>query len=120
MRRHLLVVWLAFGMVATAEPQRPGIDFDYVRRTIVVSRSFVPKDGYVPDASTAIAIADAVTVPIYGRSTVDSEKPLRAELKEGRWLVIGTYQREKAGGGGTVEVLIDQMTGKVLYLNHSM
>jgi hypothetical protein len=118
--RRLLIAWLAFGMVASAEPQRPGIDFDYVRRSIVLSRSYAPKDGYVPDASTAIAIADAVTVPIYGRSTVDQEKPLRAELKDGRWLVIGTDHRATAGGGGTVEVLIDQMTAKILYLNHSM
>jgi hypothetical protein len=118
MRRHVLIVWLAFGLVATAEPQKPSSEFDYVRHTMVLSDSFVPKGGYVPDAGTAIAIADAVTVPIYGRSQVDREKPLRAELEDGKWLVLGTLHG--ATVGGTLEVLIDQMTGKILYLNHSM
>ena len=118
MKRHVLVAWLAFGMLATAQTPNLSSDFEYVRHTMVLSDSYVPKGGYVPDASTAMAVAYAIAVPIYGRPAVDAEKPLRTELKDGKWLVLGTLHGP--GIGGTLIVSIDQMTGKILYLNHSM
>ena len=39
------------------------------------SQNQEPTQGYVPDAATAIRIAVAVWVPIYGERIVDSEKP---------------------------------------------
>src|SRR5262249_7899264 len=33
-----------------------------------------PKEGYVPDAATAIKIAEAVWIPIYGEETLKNEK----------------------------------------------
>jgi hypothetical protein len=118
MKHYLLVAWLALGMVVAAQDPSDHRAFEYVRRTMVLSHSYQAPKGYVPDADTAVAIAYAVTVPIYGRSEVDGEKPLRAELKDGQWLVLGTFHGR--GAGGTLDVLIDQMTGKILYLSHSM
>lgn len=37
-----------------------------------------PKDGYVPNAATAIVIAEAVLVPIYGQVEVLRDRPYRA------------------------------------------
>jgi hypothetical protein len=119
MKHYLLVAWLALGMVAAAQDPSDNREFEYVRRTMVLSESYHPPKGYVPDADTAVAIAYAVTVPIYGKSEVDGERPLRAELKDGKWLVLGTFHRP-GPAGGTLEVLIDQMNGRILYLNHSM
>ena len=93
-------------------------EFVFVRQQIKSSRGFIPKNGYVPDKDTAIAIAYAVAVPVYGKDTVAAEKPFRAELEGGRWTVLGTLHGK--GPGGTVIVQIDQGSGKICYLSHSM
>jgi hypothetical protein len=49
-----------------------------------------PKNGYVPDAATAIKIAVAVWTPIYGERQIADEKPYRATLKDGVWTVEGS------------------------------
>ena len=92
-------------------------EFAYVRHEIKSSRAFVPKNGYVPDKETAIAIAYAVALPVYGKKVVDAEKPFRAELEGGEWIVLGTLHGQT--DGGTLIVQIEQETGKVSYLNHS-
>lgn len=42
---------------------------------------YKPKEGYVPDKETAIAIAVAVWKPIYGEEIINSKKPYRACLQ---------------------------------------
>ena len=44
---------------------------------------FIPKAGFVPDAKTAIKIAEAVWVPIYGDSTIQAQRPFKAKLIDG-------------------------------------
>ena len=60
-------------------------------------RGFKPEKGYVPDAKTAIAIAVAAWIPIYGKKHIDGEKPYNAELKDGIWRVTGTLEKPKLG-----------------------
>jgi len=52
---------------------------------VTSQNGFIPKDGFVPDAKTAVAIAEAVLIPIYGKEQINSEKPLKANLKDGIW-----------------------------------
>src|ERR1039458_879897 len=49
--------------------------------------NFKPKAGYVPDEKTAIAIAVAVWVPIYGEEQIERESLFNAFLKDGVWHV---------------------------------
>jgi hypothetical protein len=71
---------------------------------------YKPKEGYVPDARTAIRVAQAILVPIYGQVQVDSELPLSAKLSGGVWVVTGSLP---AGAeGGVAEVRISKRTGK--------
>ena len=109
---------MLLGLVSGAQSANDHDEFVFVRQQIKSSRGYVPKNGYVPDKDTAIAIACAVAVPIYGSKKVDAEKPFRAELEGGRWTVLGTLQG--ASLGGTVIVQIDQASGKIYYLSHSM
>lgn len=44
--------------------------------SLVSGRSAKPKDGFVPDKSTAVKIAGAVLVPVYGKEVIESEKPV--------------------------------------------
>jgi hypothetical protein len=41
------------------------------------AQSFAPRDGFVPDSATAVKIAEAVLVPVYGREKIESEYPLK-------------------------------------------
>ena len=77
--------------------------------------SFVPRNGVVPDKETAIRIAEAVLLPIYGRQVVESEKPLQAELKGEVWVVQGTL-KTSLGGVGTVE--IQKRDGRIQRISH--
>ena len=77
--------------------------------------NFVPKEGYVPNAQTAIKIAEAVWLPIYGND-INSKKPFQAELKKGVWFVRGTLPRVMPGG--VPEAEIDKQTGAIIRISH--
>src|SRR4051794_21303627 len=51
---------------------------------------FVPKDGFVPNAATAIRIAEAIWIPIYDEEQIQSERPFEANLSNGVWTVTGS------------------------------
>ena len=60
--------------------------------------SYQPKNGFVPDASTAKIIAEAVWVPIYGKEEVNRKKPFKAVLTGNVWHVNGTLPTSFSGG----------------------
>lgn len=72
--------------------------------------------GYVPDAETAIKIAVAAWEPIYGKKKIAGEKPYKAELKDGVWVVKGSLP--KGWVGGTAEAWISQETGCIIKVIH--
>ncbi len=41
--------------------------------TLAFGQGYRPKEGYVPDAATAVRIADAVLAPVYGEKQIESE-----------------------------------------------
>ena len=79
---------------------------------------YIPKAGFVPDKVTATRIAETVLISLYGEDVVNEEKPFNAELKDGVWIVQGTF----CGGtlevdsclGGVATVEISKKTGKIL------
>ena len=74
--------------------------------------SSLPSRGVVPDEITAVKIAEAVFLPIYGEQEVSKYRPYEATLKDGVWTVFGTL---KAGArGGTPMITIQKSDGKVL------
>jgi hypothetical protein len=75
-----------------------------------------PKNGYVPDEQTAISIAVAIWIPIYGREKIEGEKPYRAALKNGVWTVTGSLP--EGYDGGTAEAQISQDNGCILRVIH--
>jgi hypothetical protein len=93
-------------------------EFVYNRRLIKTTRSYVPKNGFVPDKDTALAIAYAVALPIFGKKQVENEKPLRAELEGGVWTILGSLNCGSCVGG-TLVMQIDKASGKVLFLTHT-
>ena len=78
--------------------------------------SFVPEDGFVPDKQTAIKIAEAIWIPIYGEKTIKHEKPFRAILHDDRWIVTGTLPKDVTGGVAVAE--ISKSDGRILRVSH--
>jgi len=81
--------------------------------------SFQPKSGFVPNAETAVKIAEAVLVPIYGEKKILAERPFKAKLEGDVWTVSGSLH---CGApqclGGTAEVKIAKSSGQILQMVH--
>jgi hypothetical protein len=78
--------------------------------------TYRPLSGYVPDKQTAIQIARAVLVPIYGSKLVKSESPLSAKLEDQIWVITGRPPKEDIGGYVTIK--ISKQTGEILQVTH--
>lgn len=81
-----------------------------------IKHNYKPKEGYVPDAETAIRIAVAVWVPIYGADNIARQKPYIAILKNGTWYVSGSLPKGAYGGTAIAEIAKDD--GRVLRVSH--
>jgi hypothetical protein len=99
--------------------------FTLVFVAVALGHDYKPPDGYVPDSTTAIRVAEAVLVPIYGKKQIDSELPLNAELKDGVWTVTGTLHcPDRKGGdtgacdGGVALVRISKTDARILSMTH--
>jgi NTF2 fold immunity protein len=62
-----------------------------------------PKNGFVPDAPTAIAIAVAVWKAMYA-GEVPGGKPYEAELHEDVWIVSTHLPKSSMGGGAMIKI----------------
>jgi len=78
--------------------------------------SYKPANGFVPDEATAVRIAEAVLIPIYGEEQIKSERPFKATLKDGIWLVQGYLPRGLKGGTGIVKIA--KSDARIVFLIH--
>ncbi len=76
---------------------------------------YIPKAGFVPDEATAIRIAEAVWLPIYGKDIYE-EKPFIVGLRDGVWTVTGSLPGGRKGG--VAEVEISKEDGRILRVSH--
>ena len=87
----------------------------------IKKHNYKPKQGYVPDKATAIKIAVAVWIPIYGEKHIEREKPYRAILKDGVWHVYGSLPKAANGGvrvGGVAVAEIAKDDGHIIRISH--
>jgi NTF2 fold immunity protein of polymorphic toxin system component len=87
------------------------------------AKSFVPKDGFVPNAETAVKVAEAVLIPVYGEKQIINERPLKAALDGDVWTVTGTLHRSEKSPeahcvGGTAVVHISKTSSQILFMMH--
>jgi hypothetical protein len=78
--------------------------------------SYVPPAGFVPDAETAISIARAVWIPIYGAKQIDRQKPYEVTLTGDVWTVTGSLPKGYSGGVAGAE--ISKRDGRVIRVSH--
>ena len=78
--------------------------------------NYKPQNGYVPDAETAIKIAVAVWTPIYGKGSIERQKPYQATLRNGIWYVTGSLPKNTLGGVAEAEISRDD--GRIIRIIH--
>ena len=77
---------------------------------------YIPPNGYVPDENTALKIAEAIWLPLYGKEIYD-EKPFTVELKDSLiWIVQGTLVQRPPYNirGGVAYIEIQKSNCKIL------
>jgi NTF2 fold immunity protein len=77
--------------------------------------NYRPDAGYVPDAETAMKIAEAVWLAIYG-AVVLEKRPWCACLENDVWVVEGSLPRPMPGGVPLAK--ISKRTGEILRVSH--
>lgn len=83
----------------------------------------------VPDAATALSIAEPVLIKVYGKRNIDYERPLTATLDNGIWSVSGSLCCPDANGqrtcefgkcaGGVAVLKLRERDGKILSVSHT-
>jgi NTF2 fold immunity protein len=96
--------------------------------TAADSRSQTSAEVRVPDAATALRIAEPALIKTYGKRRIDYERPLTTKLDGGIWSVHGTLccpdrngQRTCEQGrcdGGVAVLKLRQRDGKILSIIH--
>ena len=78
-----------------------------------------PLEGYVPDAETAIRMAEVIWLPIYGEG-IYNKQPFVAEYNVffGYWTVKGTLPEGILSG--VPEARIRKRDGKILFVLHTL
>jgi hypothetical protein len=75
-----------------------------------------PARGFVPDERTAIAIAEAVLIPVFGETQILGERPFHAVLRGKVWEVSGSLP--PGWDGGVALVQINKDDGRILSVTH--
>jgi ATP-dependent Clp protease ATP-binding subunit ClpA len=118
---HLLLAILREPNCLAAEILRAhGFELSVMRESIanmpvrkqVQPEATLPEAGCVPDQETAMKIAEAVWVAVYGEEFVKQQRPLETDLTAGVWTVRGSPPPEQAGQ--TLVARISQIDGRIL------
>lgn len=80
-------------------------------------RGVIPSTGFVPDEAAAIAVAEAILMPIYGVREIEDERPIKAYLSpEGIWLVEGWLPPDV--DGGVAQIWLRKSNAEVIRVTH--
>jgi hypothetical protein len=94
--------------------------------TSAVSQNHSRTKDFVPDATTAVRVAEAVLIPVYEEKQIATERPFHATLKDDVWTVEGTLRCPDGKGGsstvmcvgGTARVKLSKVDARILFMTH--
>ena len=69
----------------------------------------------IPDKETAIEFTEKILFRVYGKETIESQKPYETYLIDEYWVIFGTLHFEL---GGTFLIVINSKTGEVINIGH--
>ncbi len=73
-------------------------------------------DKVLPDAATAIAVAEPILFKIYGKNNILDERPYSVSLVDDYWLLSGSLP--KGWLGGVFFIILSAKDGRVIKLTH--
>jgi hypothetical protein len=120
MRLYVLAVLIVCMMVVTT-CQNPHKSKNITSRELVSNTNIkkdISQDDLVPDEKTAIAIAEAVLIPIYGKEQIEAEKPFHAKLNDNIWTVEGSLPEGWTGGVAMVQ--LSKRDARVSKIEHGL
>jgi len=79
-----------------------------------------PEVDVVPDEKTAIDVALVILKRIYGDQQMESQKPFKATLDRGVWVIEGYFPDDGKHVGGSAYIGIRKVDGKVVFWNHGV
>lgn len=74
-------------------------------------------NGLVSDQKTAIAIAEAVLLHMYGEKAIREQRPYVVKHVRDKWIINGAPPT-RGFAGGSFHVVISQRDGRVLEITH--
>ena len=119
MVKELAIILAVLMSVACGEVQKvevPSPEFQAKTAPTPTPVDLASRSGPVNDEQSAIAIALAAWIPVYGREQIESERPYSAVLSKGVWEVTGYLPENTVGG--TAVALISQKDGRVIKIYH--
>jgi hypothetical protein len=99
------------------QEQRPMDIWTAMQISLKGVKSITPRNGFVPDESTAVKIGETAAIAQYGEKMISQEMPFRARLYGDTWFVIGTLHPQGALGG-TAVIKISKTDGRILFMTH--
>ena len=81
-------------------------------------KGFISENGFVPNEKIAFQIAEIVLSQIYGKETIESEKPFSINLENNVWIIEGSLPKEY-DKGGSAYIEINKQTGQILKVIHT-
>lgn len=80
-------------------------------------KGYIPRNGFIPDRTTATRVAEVLLAAVYGERQIAHERPFNVALVDsGVWLIWGALPKNSVGG--TAVIKLSKRTGQVLYLAH--
>lgn len=116
LRAAVAISYLICGLAQQREAKHID-EWDALEISLKSAKGIRPRDGFVPNETTAIRIAEAVAIGQYGEQTISKERPFRAKLHGGIWTVMGTLHPQGIFGG-TAVVKLSKADGRVLFVIH--
>jgi len=111
-----LCLLFASGKAQQAREQRMD-EWKALEISLKGAKSVRPKNGFVPNESTAVKIGEATAITQYGEKPIAEERPFRARLYGDTWIVKGTLHPQGASGG-TAVIKVSKLDGRILFMIH--
>jgi NTF2 fold immunity protein len=103
---------------ASQQPMDKWVALDWsLKNAKPAYKTIHPKNGFVPDESTAVKIGEAAAIAQYGEKQISGERPFEARLRGGIWTVVGTLHPQGAYGG-TAVIQLSKADGRIVFMTH--
>ena len=94
---------------------------DYARKGLAEAKTdtldILPVDKKLIDnEEIAIKFAEVILFKVYGKETIEKERPYEVHLVDGYWIINGTVP--KGALGGAFEIIFSSKDGQVIRLVH--